>query len=205
MPTWSNASFPNNSGAISLLLLATAFETPFPIQRFLSPSRSSIASFSPVEAPDGTAARPRAPLSSVTSASIVGFPRESRICRPLISRIALMLPPQAAEKSTTPPAQPQQLFHPPALSLPRQPLRPGTRPFPIFVLCSTKFSTGTRPPHQLGGAHKLGAPCASPRAPRRVRLRFFLTCRLVGRLFEPPVRPQSNPCPVIPASSSITH
>src|SRR6266850_6885997 len=98
MPTWSNASFPNNSGAISLLILATAFETPFPIQRFLSPSRSSIASFSPVEAPDGTAARPRAPLSSVTSASIVGFPRESRICRPLISRIALMLPPQAAEK-----------------------------------------------------------------------------------------------------------
>src|SRR3990172_6237904 len=98
MPTWSNASFPNSSGAISLLILATAFETPFPIQRFLSPSRSSIASFSPVEAPDGTAARPQAPLSSVISASIVGFPRESKICRPLISRIALMLPPQAAEK-----------------------------------------------------------------------------------------------------------
>src|SRR6185295_4629501 len=67
-------------------------------QRFLSPSRSSIASFSPVEAPDGTAARPLAPLSSATSASIVGFPRESKIWRPLISRIALILPSQAAEK-----------------------------------------------------------------------------------------------------------
>src|SRR6185437_16003084 len=83
---------------MSLLILATAFETPFPIHRFLSPSRSSIASFSPVEAPDGTAARPLAPLSSATSASIVGFPRESKIWRPLISRIALILPSQAAEK-----------------------------------------------------------------------------------------------------------
>src|SRR5437016_1395031 len=118
MPTWSNASFPNNSGAISLLILATAFKTPFPIQRFLSPSRSSIASFSPVEAPDGTAARPHAPLSSVTSASTVGFPRESKICRPLISRIALMLPLLRLLKKA-----------------------------PNFVLGSRKSSTGTRPPH----------------------------------------------------------
>src|SRR5262245_25598573 len=76
---------------MALLILETAFDTPFPIQRFLSPSRSSIASFSPVEAPDGTAARPLAPLSSVTSASTVGFPRESMICLPVISLIALMV------------------------------------------------------------------------------------------------------------------
>src|SRR5438132_11808449 len=81
---------PSRLGAIVLLMLATALDTPFPIHRFLSPSRSSIASFSPVDAPDGTAARPRAPLSNTTSTSTVGFPRESRICRPLISRITLI-------------------------------------------------------------------------------------------------------------------
>ena len=35
----------------------------------------------PVDAPEGTAARPKAPESSLTSASTVGFPRESRIWR----------------------------------------------------------------------------------------------------------------------------
>jgi hypothetical protein len=44
----------------------------------------------PVEAPDGTAARPKAPLSSVTSTSTVGLPRESRISRPVMSMIAVM-------------------------------------------------------------------------------------------------------------------
>jgi hypothetical protein len=39
-----------------------------------------------------------------------------------------------------------------------------------FVLGSSKSSTGTRPPHQLGGAHRLGAPYSSHRAPQRVRL-----------------------------------
>ena len=46
-----------------------------------SPSRSSTASWAPVEAPDGTAARPSAPDSSPTSTSTVGLPRESRIWR----------------------------------------------------------------------------------------------------------------------------
>ena len=41
-----------------------------------SPSRSRSASREPVEAPLGTAARPVAPLSSTTSASTVGLPRE---------------------------------------------------------------------------------------------------------------------------------
>src|SRR4051794_9160974 len=35
----------------------------------------------PVEAPDGTAARPTAPSTSATSTSTVGLPRESRISR----------------------------------------------------------------------------------------------------------------------------
>src|SRR5699024_10226472 len=45
-------------------------------------SRSSSASNSPVEAPDGAAPRPTVPSASTTSASTVGFPRESRISRP---------------------------------------------------------------------------------------------------------------------------
>src|SRR5450432_1021764 len=44
-------------------------------------SLSSTASCMPVEAPEGTAARPTAPLSSSTSTSTVGLPRESRISR----------------------------------------------------------------------------------------------------------------------------
>src|SRR5690606_31105781 len=46
-----------------------------------------MASRVPVEAPEGTAARPRVPSSSRTSASTVGLPRESRISR---ARIALI-------------------------------------------------------------------------------------------------------------------
>ena len=52
----------------------------------LSPSRSSTASWMPVEAPDGTAAR-KVPLCVVTSASTVGLPRESTIWRPTTLRI----------------------------------------------------------------------------------------------------------------------
>src|ERR1700732_4743141 len=63
--------------AISVLAFAPAFKTPLPRYRDLSPSRNSSASCSPVDAPDGTAARPTAPDVSVTSASTVGFPRES--------------------------------------------------------------------------------------------------------------------------------
>ena len=66
---------------MSSLTFETALATPLPPQAS-PPSRSSVASNSPVEAPDGTAARPVAPVSSVTSTSTVGFPRESRIWRP---------------------------------------------------------------------------------------------------------------------------
>ena len=48
-----------------------------------SPSLSSTASWTPVDAPEGTAARPVTPVSNVISASTVGFPLESRICLPL--------------------------------------------------------------------------------------------------------------------------
>jgi len=54
--------------------------TPFPLYLYLSPSLISKASYIPVEAPDGTAAR-NTPLPVWTSHSIVGFPLESKISR----------------------------------------------------------------------------------------------------------------------------
>jgi len=66
------------------LMFSTAFKTPFPSYLFLSPSRNSIASLSPVDAPLGTAARVKTPLSSITSASTVGLPLESSISLPLM-------------------------------------------------------------------------------------------------------------------------
>ena len=44
-------------------------------------------------------------------------------------------------KSLFSPAQPWRPFQPPALSLPRQPPRPGTRPFPCGVLAPLRSST----------------------------------------------------------------
>lgn len=45
------------AGAILSLTLATALVTPLPPHLLLSPSRSSQASWEPVEAPEGTMAR----------------------------------------------------------------------------------------------------------------------------------------------------
>src|SRR5256712_4788991 len=56
-----------------------------------SPSRSSAVWCSPVDALLGTAARPAAPLDSVTSASMVGLPRLSRISRARTEMIVLMM------------------------------------------------------------------------------------------------------------------
>ena len=53
-------------------------------------SRAMTQAYAPVLAPLGTAARPIKPVSVHTSASMVGFPRLSRISRAIISRIALM-------------------------------------------------------------------------------------------------------------------
>src|SRR5215217_2423036 len=75
---------------ISPFTAATAEVTPLPLYRFLSPSRRSTASCAPVDAPDGTAARPREPSSRRTSTSTVGLPRLSRISRAVMSVIAVM-------------------------------------------------------------------------------------------------------------------
>ena len=80
---------PASSPAISPLTFATAFVTPLP-PHSEPPSRSSTASCTPVDAPDGTAARPTAPDASSTSTSTVGLPRESRIWRPCTRAIALI-------------------------------------------------------------------------------------------------------------------
>src|SRR5882762_3265226 len=72
------------------LTCATALSTPLPPYRLASPSRNSTASRDPVEAPEGTAARPTTPECSTTSASTVGLPRESMISRPRISTIRLI-------------------------------------------------------------------------------------------------------------------
>jgi hypothetical protein len=56
----------NDAGAIVLTTFATAFSTPLPPYRLLSPSRSSTASFSPVEAPEGTEETANVPPSSTT-------------------------------------------------------------------------------------------------------------------------------------------
>src|SRR5690242_961589 len=81
MASWSRGSRPMSSGAILELTLSTALETPLPPHFFLSSSRSSTASCSPVDAPEGTAARAMVPSSRATSTSTVGLPRESRISR----------------------------------------------------------------------------------------------------------------------------
>ncbi len=62
-PAWSEASRPRTAPASSPLTFATAFVTPLP-PHSSPPSRSSTASCTPVEAPDGTIARPSAPESS---------------------------------------------------------------------------------------------------------------------------------------------
>src|SRR4051812_1862138 len=85
-----STSRPLNASKISPLTAPTALVTPLPRYRALSPSRSSTASWAPVEAPEGTPARPRVPSSSTTSTSTVGLPRLSRISRPMISMMAVM-------------------------------------------------------------------------------------------------------------------
>ena len=56
-------SLPTIAFAISLFTAETAFNTPLPKKRDLSPSRNSNASREPVDAPDGAAAKPTKPPS----------------------------------------------------------------------------------------------------------------------------------------------
>src|SRR6478752_12916 len=88
-PIWSRASRPWISAKISVLTKSTALVTPLP-RKGLPPSRSSTASWAPVEAPDGTMARPKLPSSSTTSTSTVGLPRLSKTCRPVMSMMVDM-------------------------------------------------------------------------------------------------------------------
>src|SRR5574338_174936 len=90
MKACSSASRPIMDSEISVFTFSTAWSTPLPRERAASPSRNSMASREPVEAPEGTAARPITPDSSRTSASTVGLPRESRISRATTSTIALI-------------------------------------------------------------------------------------------------------------------
>ena len=99
---WSSASSPATAPAISVSTLRTALRTLLPRYDRSSPSRNSTASNCPVDAPEGTAARPVAPDSSTTSTSTVGFPLESRICRPCTRAIeeALIRTPPWRDRSS---------------------------------------------------------------------------------------------------------
>src|SRR4029453_4574755 len=55
-------------------------------------SLSSMASFSPVEAPEGTSAEPVVPSSRTTLASTVGLPRESNSSAGVILLIRMLIP-----------------------------------------------------------------------------------------------------------------
>ena len=124
--SWSSASTPASSPAISPLTFATAFVTPLPPQG-APPSRSSTASCTPVEAPDGTAARPKAPDSSSTSTSTVGLPRESRIWRPCSRLIALIrvapLPGRSSGPARRAAARSSARLRPPRAARPARPAR----------------------------------------------------------------------------------
>ncbi len=74
----SKTEYPKSCSAILEFTFSTAVRTPLPIKSF-PPSRSSTASCSPVEAPEGTAALPNIPFSVITSTSTVGLPLESKI------------------------------------------------------------------------------------------------------------------------------
>mmetsp|Transcript_2940 Transcript_2940/g.7232 ORF Transcript_2940/g.7232 Transcript_2940/m.7232 type:complete len:270 (+) Transcript_2940:948-1757(+) len=84
---WFRGFMPFRAGPMMVLMFSTALSTPLPRYLLLSASRSSTASCTPVEAPEGTAAR-KEPLWVNTSASTVGLPRESRIWRPTILMIS---------------------------------------------------------------------------------------------------------------------
>ena len=75
---------------ISLLILSIALKTDFPRYALGSLSLNSKASRVPVDAPEGTAPRPMTSESRIISASHVGFPRESIICRPMIFLILML-------------------------------------------------------------------------------------------------------------------
>src|SRR5262249_478724 len=93
-------SLPVTADAIAPFTCDTALRTPFPPYLPLSPSRSSSASREPVDAPEGTAARPNPPPVTVPSTSTVGLPRESRISRPTTRLICTKKPLKKRRQAT---------------------------------------------------------------------------------------------------------
>ncbi|KAG6545647.1 hypothetical protein Mapa_012832 [Marchantia paleacea] len=73
MAVCSVGSLPTSAGAMVVWMLFTALDTPLPMN-FLPPSLSSRASYTPVDAPLGTAALWNEPSLRCTSHSTVGFP-----------------------------------------------------------------------------------------------------------------------------------
>ena len=67
------------------------YEDEFDVVIIDEASQCDIASCIPVDAPDGTEASARHPLSSITSAETVGVPRESSISLAFISFIFITL------------------------------------------------------------------------------------------------------------------
>ena len=133
---WSEGSLPSSDAAISPFTFSTARRTPLPRYELGSPSRSSTASNRPVDAPEGTAARPRDPEARTTSTSTVGFPRESRIWRACTPAIALMgEPPTRGRVRRAPPHAQRRVqatvIPPPWRDRSTDPgLRPAERPTP---------------------------------------------------------------------------
>ena len=71
------------------VMMTTALSTPRPRKRSGSPSRSSTASFAPVDAQEGTSALPHAPSLRPMLTSTVGLPRESSTSRARMSDIVV--------------------------------------------------------------------------------------------------------------------
>src|SRR5262249_21567379 len=86
---WPRTSIPSTASAISPRTLAIALRTPLPPKRLGSPSRSSTASWAPVDAPEGTAAVP-VPYAVVTVTLRVGLPRESSTSSALTPSIGII-------------------------------------------------------------------------------------------------------------------
>merc|ERR1719197_589987 len=96
-------SKPISLGPMVSLIFLTAVRHPFPKYRPLSPSRSSRASYAPVDAPEGQPAR-NMPFSVKRSTSTVGFPRLSKISRALTPVIPNAATRYAPKPSSAPPA-----------------------------------------------------------------------------------------------------
>ena len=131
---------PVSAGAISPSIAATAPRTSAP-PSLAPPSRRSIASPEPVDAPAGAIARPTAPPASLNSASTVGRPRESQTRRPAHPR-------RCESPSRTPcPAPPR----------PRAPPRDGH-----WISSSARATRRTRALSSSRTSHTRRATCRRP-------------------------------------------